>query len=173
MRLRCGRLEVREVLPVAEKEPAGQVIPEPVWYAVQRIDGRLERMETSLSGVREDVAALKQVTAGFAGLPAEVGGLKQAVVSVEAGLDKLGQRVASVEAGLDKLGQRVDAVEARVAGVERKIDFGFAQVDARFAQVDARFAQLKTELGGQVLKVVGVATGFLTVVIALLAWLVR
>jgi len=168
------------VLPVAEKEPAGQVIPEPVWYAVQRIDGRLERMETSLSGVREDVAALKQVTAGFAGLPAEVGGLKQAVVSVEAGLDKLGQRVASVEAGLDKLGQRVDAVEAKVAGVERKIDVGFAQVDARFAQVDARFAQvdarfaqLKTELGGQVLKVVGVATGFLTVVIALLAWLVR
>ena len=165
---------------MAEKEPAGQVIPEPVWYAVQRIDGRLERMETSLSGVREDVAALKQVTAGFAGLPAEVGGLKQAVVSVEAGLDKLGQRVASVEAGLDKLGQRVDAVEAKVAGVERKIDVGFAQVDARFAQVDARFAQvdarfaqLKTELGGQVLKVVGVATGFLTVVIALLAWLVR
>lgn len=135
----------REVLPMTEKKVDEQVIPEPTWYAVQRIDARLERMEATLSDVRADVA-----------------GLKEAVVA----LQKLEQRVDALQAGLGALERKVDVGFAQV-------DARFAQIDARFAQVDARLAQLKTELGIQVYKAVGAATAFLTLVVSLLAWFLR
>ncbi|MDP3795323.1 MAG: hypothetical protein Q8R13_05400 [bacterium] len=103
-------------------------------------------VKADLVGVKAGLAVVKEEVAG---VKADLVGVKADLVGVKAGLAVVKEEVAGVKAdlvgvkaGLAVVKEEVAGVKADLTRIERKVDDGFAHVNARLDQVRRDIADL-------------------------------